>query len=131
MATSDPKMEEIKTVSQELAAQQSKDFEIEDSDQDSSSEILTTEDSVVDSPIAKRIALVRVATNAGSQEKSKETIGTQKFTKKPTKEELGAFVVQLDLSHWEQERKQTTKGHSQRYLKWKEDNHRTLQLNYG
>ena len=72
---------------------------MEDSDQDSSSEFSTTEDSAVDSPIAKRIALARVATNAGSQEKSKETSGTQKITQEPTKEELGAFVVQLDLSH--------------------------------
>ena len=103
MATSDPKMDEITTASQELAAQQSQDLEMEDSDQDSSSEFSTTEDSAVDSPIAKRIALARVATNAGSQEKSKETSGTQKITQEPTKEELGAFVVQLDLSHWEHE----------------------------
>ena len=103
MATSDSKMDEITTASQELAAQQSQDLEMEDSDQDSSSEFSTTEDSAVDSPIAKRIALARVATNAGSQEKSKETSGTQKITQEPTKEELGAFVVQLDLSHWEHE----------------------------
>ena len=103
MATSDPKMDEITTASQELAAQQSQDLEMEDSDQDSSSEFSTTEDSAVDSPIAERIALARVATNAGSQEKSKETSGTQKITQEPTKEELGAFVVQLDLSHWEHE----------------------------
>ena len=104
MATSDSKMDEItKSASQELAAQQSQDLEMEDSDQDSSSEFSTTEDSAVDSPIAKRIALARVATNAGSQEKSKETSGTQKITQEPTKEELGAFVVQLDLSHWEHE----------------------------
>ena len=72
METSDSKMDEItKSASQELAAQQSQDLEMEDSDQDSSSEFSTTEDSAVDSPIAKRIALARVATNAGSQEKSK------------------------------------------------------------
>ena len=66
--------------------------------------VFTTEDFAVDSFIAKRIALARVAiTNAGSQEKSKETSGTQKITQEPTKEELGAFVVQLDLSHWEHE----------------------------
>ena len=103
MATSDPKMDEITTASQELAAQQSQDLEMEDSDQDSSSEFSTTEDSAVDSPIAKRIALARVATNAGSQEKNKESSGTQKITQEPTKEELGVFVVQLDLSHWEHE----------------------------
>ena len=71
MATSDPKMGEITTASQELAAQQSQDHEMEDSDQDSSSEFSNYEDSAVDSPIAKRIALARVVTNAGSQEKSK------------------------------------------------------------
>ena len=71
MATSDPKMDAITTASHELAAQQLKDFEIKDSDQDPSSEFSTTEDSAVDSPIAKRIALARVANNAGSQEKSK------------------------------------------------------------
>ena len=76
---------------------------MEDSDQDSSSEFSTTEDSGVDSPIAKCFALAIVATNAGSQEKSKETSGTQKITQEPTKEELGAFVVQLDFSHWEHE----------------------------
>ena len=103
MATSDPKMDEITTASQELAAQQSQDLEMEDSDQDSSSEFSTTEDSAVDSPIAKRIALARVVTNAGSQERSKETSGTQKITQEPIKEELGAFVVQLDFSHWEHE----------------------------
>ena len=96
MATSDPKMDEITTASQELAVQQSQDLEMEDSDQDSSSEFSTTEDSAVDSP--KRIALARVTTNAGSQEKSKETSETQKISQEPTKEELGAFVVQLDLS---------------------------------
>ena len=56
MATSDPKLNEITTASQKLAAQQSHktlDFEMEDSDQDSSSEISTTEDSSVYSPIAK------------------------------------------------------------------------------
>ena len=103
MATSDPKMDGITTASQELAAQQSQDLEMEDSDQDSSSEFSTTEDSAVDSPIAKRIALARVVTNTGSQERSKETSGTQKITQEPTNEELGAFVVQLDFSHWEHE----------------------------
>ena len=86
MTTSDPKMDEITTASQELAAQQSQDLEMEDSDQDSSSEFSTTEDSAVDSPTAKRIAFERVATNAESQEKSKETSGTQKITQEPTKE---------------------------------------------
>ena len=37
MATSDSKIDEITTASQELAAQQSQDLEMEDSDQDSSS----------------------------------------------------------------------------------------------
>ena len=54
------------TVSQELATQQSQDFKMKDSDQDSSSEFSATEDSAVDSPIAKRTALARVATNAVS-----------------------------------------------------------------
>ena len=76
---------------------------MENSEQVSSSEFSTTEDSAVDSPIAKRIALARVAINAGSQEKGKETSGTQNITQEPTKEELETLVVQLDLSHWEHE----------------------------
>ena len=60
MATSDPKLDEITTASQELAAQQfpgTLDFEMEDSNQGSSSEFSTTKDSMVNSPLAKRIAL--------------------------------------------------------------------------
>ena len=98
MATSDPKMDKITTASQELAAQQSQDLEMEDSDQDSSSEFSSTEDSAVISPLAKRIAL---APNADSREQSKEISGTQNITQELTKEDLGAF--QLDLSHWEHE----------------------------
>ena len=90
---------------------------MEDSDQDSRAEFSTTEDSVVDSHIAKRIALARVATNAGSQGKSKETSGTQKISQEPTKEELGAFVVQLDLSHWEHELQVLSSMSTNRQLK--------------
>ena len=60
MATSDPKMDEITTASQELAAQQSQDLEMEDSDQDSSSEFSTTEDSAVDSPIAMTMTMTMI-----------------------------------------------------------------------
>ena len=103
MATSGPKMDEITTASQELAAQQSHqnvDFDMEDSDQDSSSEFSSTENSAVISPLAKRIALAPIA---DSREQSKEISGTQNITQELKKEDLGTFVVQLDLSHWEHE----------------------------
>ena len=159
MATSDPKMDEITftTASQELAAQQSQDLEMEDSDQDSSSEFSTTEDSAVDSPRAKRIALARVVTNAGvfnyggfcggqsqskayctcksrnqcrisgekqrSQWDAKDYTGTNKGRTWSICCSVGFITLGTRATGTQcYVYKQTTKGHNQRYLKWKEDN---------
>ena len=73
---------------------------MKDSDQDSSSEFSTTDDSDVDSPIAKRIAL---ANNADFQGKKKEISGTQKIIQEPTKGEFEECIFQLDIVHREHE----------------------------
>ena len=104
MATTDPNMDKI-TTSQEHGTHQtqgSANIDMEDNDSVSiSSEFSTTEDSATESPSVKRIAL-------GSKSDTQETNGTQNglphgLIQSPPKEELGAFVIQLDTAHWQHE----------------------------
>ena len=71
---------------------------MEDNDSVSiSSEFSTTEESSTESPLVKRIAL-------GSKSDTQETNGTQNgLIQSPPKEELGAFVIQLDTAYWQHE----------------------------
>ena len=75
---------------------------MEDNDSVSiSSEFSTTEDSSTESPLVKRIGL-------GPKSDTQEANGTQNglphgLIQSPPKEELGAFVIQLDTAHWQHE----------------------------
>ena len=105
MATTDPNMDKITTSSQEHGThqtQESANIDIENNDSVSiSSEFSTTEESSTESPLVKRIAL-------GSKSDTQEANGTQNglphvLIQLPTKEELGAFVIQLDTAYWQHE----------------------------
>ena len=105
MAATNPNMDKITTSSQKHGThqtQKSANIDMEDNDSVSiSSEFLTTEDSSTESPLVKRIAL-------GSKSDTQEANGTQNglphgLILSPPKEELGAFVIQLDTAHWQHE----------------------------
>ena len=105
MVTTDPNMDKITTSSQEHGThqtQESANIDMEDNDSVSiSSEFSTTEDTSTESPLVKRMAL-------GSKSDTQEANGTQNglphgLIQSPPKEELGAFVIQLDTAHWQHE----------------------------
>ena len=105
MATTDPNMDKITTSSQEHGThhpQESANIDMEDNDSVSiSSELSTTEESSTESPLVKRIAL-------GSKSDTQEANGSQNglphgLIQSPPKEELGAFVIQLDTAYCQHE----------------------------
>ena len=102
MASSDPKFDQITTESQE-------NLEIQKADDDrgiSSSEFSTTDYSSdsSESPQAKRAAI-----NCAAEKNNKNNQATTQnslphgLVLEPAKEDLGAFVIQMDATHWQHE----------------------------
>ena len=100
MATTDPNVDKITTSSQEHGThqtQESANIDMEDNDSVS----ISSEESSTESPLVKRIAL-------GSKSDTQEANGSQNglphgLIQSPPKEELGAFVIQLDTAYWQHE----------------------------
>ena len=100
MASSDPKFDQITTESQE-------NFVIQMADDDrgiSSSEFSTTDYSSdsSESPQAKRAAINCAAEKNNNQTTTQNGL-PRGLVLEPAKEDLGAFVIQMDATHWQHE----------------------------
>ena len=96
MASSDPKFNQITTESQENLEM----YMEEDNGNISSSEFSTTDSESTNSPIVKKKA---TKTNITKETQINDNGLPQGLIQPPTKEELGAFVIQLDQTHWQHE----------------------------
>ena len=96
MASSDPKFNQITTESQENLEM----YMEEDNGNISSSEFSTTDSESTNSPIVKKKA---TKTNITKETQINDNCLPQGLIQPPTKEELGAFVIQLDQTHWQHE----------------------------
>ena len=96
MASSDPKFNQITTESQENLEM----YMEEDNGNISSSEFSTTDSESTNSPIVKKKA---TKTNIAKETQINDNGLPQGLIQPPTKEELGAFVIQLDQTHWQHE----------------------------
>ena len=100
MASSDPKFDQITTESQE-------NLEIQMADDDrgiSSSEFSTTDYSSdsSESPQAKRAAINCAAEKNNNQATTQNGL-PHGLVLEPAKEDIGAFVIQMDATHWQHE----------------------------